>query len=59
MVNIPQGWLSTLTEKMETNRLLGEPTKKNGISGCMGIGTHAAQLAEYISGLKICKLCRY
>jgi predicted dehydrogenase len=31
---------------------------KSGISGCMGdIGTHAAQLAEYISGLKITKLC--
>jgi hypothetical protein len=28
MVKYPQGWLSTLTEKMETNRLLGEPTKE-------------------------------
>jgi hypothetical protein len=28
------------------------------MSGCMGdIGTHAAQLAEYISGLKITQLC--
>jgi predicted dehydrogenase len=27
------------------------------MSGCMDIGTHAAQLAEYISGLKITQLC--
>ena len=32
--------------------------KQSGKSGCMGdIGTHAAHLAEYISGLKITKLC--
>jgi hypothetical protein len=53
MVEYPQGWLSTLTEKTETNKQLGELTLKSGMSGCMGdIGTHA-QLAEYISGLKI------
>jgi predicted dehydrogenase len=54
MVEYPQGWLSTLTEKTETNKQLGELTQKSGMSGCMGdIGTHAAQLAEYISGLKL------
>jgi predicted dehydrogenase len=32
--------------------------KRSGKSGAMGdIGTHAAHLAEYISGLKITKLC--
>jgi predicted dehydrogenase len=32
--------------------------KKSGKSGCMGdIGTHAAHLAEYISGLRITQLC--
>lgn len=59
MVEYPQGWLSTLTEK-EGNAGAAWRTdpKKSGKSGCMGdIGTHAAQLAEYISGLKISKLC--
>lgn len=59
MVEYPQGWLSTLTEK-DGNKQAAWRTdpSKSGISGCMGdIGTHAAQLAEYISGLKITKLC--
>lgn len=59
MVEYPQGWLSTLTER-EGNAGAAWRTdpKKSGKSGCMGdIGTHAAHLAEYISGLKISKLC--
>jgi predicted dehydrogenase len=59
MVEYPQGWLSTLTEK-DGNKQAAWRTdpEKSGISGCMGdIGTHAAQLAEYISGLQITKLC--
>ncbi|WP_316791412.1 Gfo/Idh/MocA family oxidoreductase [Pedobacter frigoris] len=59
MVEYPQGWLSTLTER-EGNAQAAWRTdpSKSGKSGCMGdIGTHAAQLAEYISGLKISKLC--
>jgi predicted dehydrogenase len=59
MVEYPQGWLSTLTEN-DGNKQAAWRTNpsKSGISGCMGdIGTHAAQLAEYISGLKITKLC--
>nr|WP_068888982.1 Gfo/Idh/MocA family oxidoreductase [Pedobacter panaciterrae] len=59
LVEYPQGWLSTLTER-EGNAGAAWRTdpKKSGKSGCMGdIGTHAAQLAEYISGAKITKLC--
>lgn len=59
LVEYPQGWLSTLTER-EGNAGAAWRTdpKKSGKSGCMGdIGTHAAQLAEYISGAKIAKLC--
>ncbi|WP_316746659.1 Gfo/Idh/MocA family oxidoreductase [Pedobacter gandavensis] len=59
MVEYPQGWLSTLTEREGNSGAAWrtDPTK-SGKSGCMGdIGTHAAQLAEYISGLKISKLC--
>ncbi|WP_454803323.1 Gfo/Idh/MocA family protein [Mucilaginibacter phyllosphaerae] len=53
-----QGWLSRLSER-EGNAGAAWRTdpKKSGKSGCMGdIGTHAAHLAEYISGLKITEL---
>ncbi|MFN5641270.1 MAG: Gfo/Idh/MocA family protein [Sphingobacteriales bacterium] len=58
-VEYPQGWLSRLSER-EGNAQAAWRTdpKKSGKSGCMGdIGTHAAHLAEYISGLKITKIC--
>jgi predicted dehydrogenase len=58
-VEYPQGWLSKLSER-EGNAQAAWRTdpKKSGKSGCMGdIGTHAAHLAEYITGLKITKLC--
>jgi predicted dehydrogenase len=58
-VEYPQGWLSKLSER-EGNAQAAwrtDPTK-SGKSGCMGdIGTHAAHLAEYISGLKITQIC--
>jgi predicted dehydrogenase len=58
-VEYPQGWLSKLSER-EGNAQAAwrtDPTK-SGKSGCMGdIGTHAAHLAEYITGLKISKIC--
>jgi predicted dehydrogenase len=59
LVEYPQGWLSKLTER-EGNVQAAWRTdpKKSGKAGAMGdIGTHAAHLAEYISGLKITKLC--
>ncbi len=58
-VEYPQGWLSKLSER-EGNAQAAWRTdpKKSGKSGCMGdIGTHAAHLSEYISGLKITKIC--
>ncbi len=58
-VEYPQGWLSRLSER-EGNAQAAWRTdpKKSGKSGCIGdIGTHAAHLAEYITGLKITKLC--
>ncbi|HYK57628.1 MAG TPA: Gfo/Idh/MocA family oxidoreductase, partial [Flavisolibacter sp.] len=58
-VEYAQGWLSKLSER-EGNAGAAWRTdpKKSGKSGCMGdIGTHAAHLAEYISGLKITQLC--
>ena len=59
VVEYPQGWLSKLSER-EGNAQAAWRTdpKKSGKAGAMGdIGTHAAHLAEYISGLKITKLC--
>ncbi|MBO9618980.1 MAG: Gfo/Idh/MocA family oxidoreductase [Niabella sp.] len=58
-VEYPQGWLSRLTER-EGNAQAAWRTdpSKSGKSGCMGdIGTHAANLAEYITGQKITKMC--
>lgn len=59
VVEYPQGWLSRLTDKEKSS--LGEwradPTK-SGKSLVMGdIGTHAAHLAEHITGLRITELC--
>jgi predicted dehydrogenase len=59
IVEYPQGWLSRLTER-EGNAQASWRTdpKKSGKSGSMGdIGTHAAHLAEYITGLNITKIC--
>ena len=58
-VEYPQGWLSQPSEN-EGNQQAAWRTdpSKSGISGCMGdIGTHAAQLAEYISSLEITQMC--
>jgi predicted dehydrogenase len=58
-VEYPQGWLASPLEK-EGNKQASWRTdpSKSGMAGCMGdIGTHAANLAEYVSGLKITALC--
>src|SRR5690242_20733249 len=58
-VEYHQGWLSKLSER-EGNAQAAWRTdpKRSGKSGCMGdIGTHAAHLAEYITGNKITELC--
>jgi predicted dehydrogenase len=57
-VEYPQGWLSQPTQSDNKQAAWRTDPTKSGISGCMGdIGTHAAQLAEYISGLEITKIC--
>src|SRR6516164_11307816 len=58
-VEYPQGWLSKLSER-EGNAQAAWRTdpKRSGKAGAMGdIGTHAFNLAEYISGAKLEKLC--
>jgi predicted dehydrogenase len=59
VVEYKQGWLSRLSER-EGNAQASWRTdpKKSGKSGVMGdIGTHAFNLAEYITGLHVTKLC--
>lgn len=59
IVEYPQGWLSRLSER-EGNAQAAWRTdpKKSGKAGAMGdIGTHAAHLTEYITGLQITQLC--
>ncbi|GAA4460038.1 Gfo/Idh/MocA family oxidoreductase [Nibrella saemangeumensis] len=59
VVEYPQGWLSKLEEATDYKQAIWrtDPTK-SGAAGCMGdIGTHAENLAEYITGLKITELC--
>ncbi len=59
VVEYPQGWLSKFEEGNDYKQAIWrtDPTK-SGAAGCMGdIGTHAENLAEYITGLKISELC--
>jgi predicted dehydrogenase len=58
VVEYPQGWLATTLEDSNKQASWRADPKKAGISNCMGdIGTHAENLAEYITGLQITELC--
>ena len=59
VVQYPQGWLATALEKSgQMQASWRTDPKQSGGSGCGGdIGTHAENLAEYITGLKITHLC--
>lgn len=59
VVEYPQGWLSTFLEGTGQKQAdwRTDPSR-SGIAGSMGdIGTHAENLAEYISGLQITEMC--
>lgn len=58
-VEYPQGWLSTFLEgEGQTQASWRTDPKKSGKVGAMGdIGTHAFNLAEYVSGEKIKSVC--
>lgn len=55
----PQGWLLSALEKEEQKQAAWRTDpKKAGSSCCIGdIGTHAENLARYITGLKITEMC--
>ena len=59
VVEYPQGWLATKLEDSDQKQAAWRTDpSKSGAAGCMGdIGTHAENLAEYITGLKITRLC--
>ncbi|MGI9542969.1 MAG: Gfo/Idh/MocA family protein [Cyclobacteriaceae bacterium] len=59
VVEYPQGWLSTFLEGSGQKQAdWRTDPKRSGAAGSMGdIGTHAENLAEYITGLKITELC--
>jgi len=59
VVQYPQGWLSTALEKTDQKQAAWRTDpKRSGAAGCMGdIGTHAENLAEYITGLCITEMC--
>ncbi|WP_210463904.1 Gfo/Idh/MocA family protein [Rufibacter roseolus] len=58
-VEYPQGWLSTFEEGGDNKQASWRTDpKQSGIAGAMGdIGTHAFNLAEYVSGLEVTQLC--
>ncbi|MCB0665424.1 MAG: Gfo/Idh/MocA family oxidoreductase [Saprospiraceae bacterium] len=59
VVEYPQGWLSTKIEDSDQKQASWRTDpSRSGIAGCMGdIGTHAENLAEYITGLQIEEMC--
>jgi len=59
VVEYPQGWLATrLEDTGQKQAAWRSDPAKSGVAGAIGdIGTHAENLAEYITGLKIKKLC--
>lgn len=59
VVEYPQGWLSTKAEDTGSKQAAWRTDpQRSGIAGAMGdIGTHAENLAEYVTGLKITEIC--
>lgn len=59
VVEYPQGWLSTPVEQTGNQQASWRTDpKRSGKAGAVGdIGTHAENLAETITGLKITELC--
>lgn len=57
-VEYPQGWLSTALENQQHKQASWRTNPGQAGAGAVGdIGTHAAHLAEYVSGLHITEVC--
>ena len=59
VVEYPQGWLSTNLEATDQKQAAWRvDPEKSGAGGALGdIGTHAENLAEYVTGLQITEMC--
>jgi predicted dehydrogenase len=58
IVEYPQGWMATMIELHSKQASWRTDPSKSGAAGGLGdIGTHAENLAEYITGLSITELC--
>ena len=58
VVQYPQGWLATPLEKTGQQQAAWRTDPKQSGAGCLGdIATHAENLSEYITGLKIIEVC--
>jgi predicted dehydrogenase len=59
IVEYPQGWLSQLLESTGQRQAAWrtDPARCGAAGGVGDIGTHAENLAEYITGLQITELC--
>lgn len=58
-VEYPQGWLSTFLEGANNRQAAWRTDpKRSGKAGSMGdIGTHAFNMVEYVTGLKVVSIC--
>lgn len=58
-VEYPQGWLSDFVEETGNKQAAWRTDPaKSGAAGAVGdIGTHAFNMAEYVTGLQVTKLC--
>ena len=58
VVEYPQGWLANKEDEESKQATWRLDPQKSGVSCCMSdIGIHAANLAEYVTGLRITELC--
>ncbi|MDO6447192.1 Gfo/Idh/MocA family oxidoreductase [Colwellia sp. 1_MG-2023] len=58
VVEYSQGWLASKSDESSKQASWRLDPEKSGISCCIGdIGVHAANLAEYVSGLTIDNIC--
>jgi predicted dehydrogenase len=59
LVEYPQGWLAQLVEATGQKQASWrtDPARSGAVGGVGDIGTHAENLAEYITGLKITEIC--
>ncbi|MEZ7207779.1 Gfo/Idh/MocA family protein [Pseudoalteromonas sp. DY56-GL79] len=58
VIEYSQGWLASADDENSKQASWRLDASKSGVSCCMGdIGVHAANLAEYVSGLEIKALC--